>query len=78
VVAAVGADGLLRSAEIATGVPSGPFDLTATALAGAPVLVPGGGANADAGAGSARLARALCRYDAVDGRSGYGWAERLA
>jgi hypothetical protein len=78
VVAAVGADGLLRSAEIATGVPSGPFDLTATALAGAPVLVPGGGANADAGAGSARLARALCRYDAADGRSGYGWAERLA
>jgi len=41
--------------------------LTATAIAHAPVLLPGAG----------RLARALCRYDAPDGRCGFGWAERF-
>jgi hypothetical protein len=35
------------------------------AVAAAPVLVPGTG----------RLARALCRYESPDGRSGHGWAE---
>jgi len=49
--------GLLRS--VAAG------ELDATAVAHAPVLVPGAG----------RLARALCRYEAADGRTGHGWAE---
>jgi hypothetical protein len=55
----VGTDenGLLRTAA------SG--GVAATALAHAPVLLPGAG----------RLARALCRYEAGDGRSGHGWAE---
>ena len=55
------ADGLLAAATL----PS--LGLSAAAVAHAPVLVPGLG----------RLARALCRYDADDGRSGYGWAEQL-
>lgn len=40
-------------------------DVRATAVAAAPVLVPGAG----------RLARALCRYEAPGGRQGNGWAE---
>jgi len=40
-------------------------ELTASAAAHAPVLVPGAG----------RLARALCRYEDPDGRPGHGWAE---
>ncbi|HEX3621370.1 MAG TPA: hypothetical protein VHT97_03545 [Acidimicrobiales bacterium] len=69
---AVDADGLLVSGEIRTPASDGSDgsdgpDLSATALAHAPVLVPGRG----------RLARALCRYDAADGRRGFGWAERL-
>ncbi|HEX2048307.1 MAG TPA: hypothetical protein VHF27_11110 [Acidimicrobiales bacterium] len=40
-------------------------DVTGTAVAAAPVLVPGEG----------RLARALCRYRAGDGAQGHGWAE---
>ena len=42
-------------------------DVTGDAVAAAPVLVPGRG----------RLARALCRYEAADGRRGHGWAEWL-
>jgi hypothetical protein len=54
-------DGRLRSATIeAAGTV-----VTATAVAHAPVLVPGAG----------RLARALCRYEAGDGPQGHGWAE---
>lgn len=49
--------GLLREASVG--------DLRATAVAHAPVLLPGAG----------RLARALCRYQAPDGRTGHGWAE---
>jgi hypothetical protein len=59
----VDGDGLL----LAGPVRSGGLDLTATALAHAPVLLPGAG----------RLARALCRYHAADGRYGFGWAERF-
>ena len=40
-------------------------DVSGAAVAAAPVLVPGAG----------RLARALCRYQAGDGRVGHGWAE---
>jgi hypothetical protein len=59
-------DGLLRSASVrASGAPA--VELSATALAHAPVLVPGPG----------RLDRAFCRYETPDGRHGYGWAERL-
>ena len=50
-------DGLLRT------VTAG--DVSGTAVAAAPVLVPGVG----------RLARALCRYQSSDGRLGHGWAE---
>ncbi len=39
--------------------------VTGTAVAQAPVLIPGAG----------RLARALCRYEAAGGASGHGWAE---
>ncbi len=39
--------------------------VTGTAVAHAPVLIPGAG----------RLARALCRYEAAGGASGHGWAE---
>ena len=56
------ADGRLRSASVVAGDPS--LTATATAVAHAPVLVPGAG----------RLARALCRYEAGD-RRGHGWAE---
>jgi len=59
----VDGDGLLRTGVFQTAG----ADLTAAAIAHAPVLVPGGG----------RLARALCRYDATDGRHGFGWAERF-
>lgn len=55
--------GLLRSGPVR----AGGLDLTLTALAHAPVLIPGAG----------RLARALCRYDTADGRHGFGWAERF-
>lgn len=51
--------GLLRSATVG--------GVTATAVAHAPVLVPGAG----------RLARALCRYETPDGPTGHGWAEWL-
>ena len=54
-------DGRLRSASIR----AGELEVTATAVAHAPVLVPGAG----------RLARALCRYEAPGGRRGHGWAE---
>ena len=40
-------------------------EVTAAALAQAPVLLPGEG----------RLARAHCRYEATGGRSGHGWVE---
>jgi hypothetical protein len=50
--------GLLRSVTVAGGI-------TATALAHAPVLLPGAG----------RLARALCRYETAAGSRGHGWAE---
>ena len=50
-------DGLLRT--VAAG------DVTGTAVAAAPVLIPGAG----------RLARALCRYESSDGHQGHGWAE---
>ncbi len=61
----VDGDGLLRSGVLqATGADA---ELTVTAVVHAPVLVPGAG----------RLARALCRYDAADGRHGFGWAERF-
>ena len=50
-------DGLLRS------VVAG--EVTGTAMAAAPVLVPGAG----------RLARALCRYQSPSGGQGHGWAE---
>lgn len=63
----VGADGLPRRAELEVGG----LALVASPLAHAPVLVP------SAGGRSARLARALCAYDAGDGRSGWGWAEWL-
>jgi len=56
-------DGLLRTGSVR----AGGLDLTATALAHAPVLLPGAGG----------LARALCRYDTGDGRHGFGWAERF-
>ncbi len=56
-------DGLLGSGALH----AGGLELTATALAHAPVLLPGAGG----------LARALCRYDAGDGRHGFGWAERF-
>lgn len=46
----------------------GDLALAATPLAHSPVLIP---------EGPARLARALCRYQAGDGRSGHGWAEWL-
>jgi len=59
----VDGDGLLRTGELRTAG----ADLTAAAIAHAPVLIPGDG----------RLARALCRYDAIDGRHGFGWAERF-
>ena len=49
--------GLLRAASFT--------DLAATAVAHAPVLVPGAG----------RLARALCRYESAGGSPGHGWAE---
>lgn len=39
--------------------------VTGTALAHAPVLIPGAG----------RLARALCRYETAGGGQGHGWAE---
>ena len=42
-----------------------PTGLAGAPIAHAPVLVPGAG----------RLARALCRYEAGDGRVGHGWAE---
>jgi len=61
---AVDGDGLLRSGPIQIG---GELDVTATAVAHSPVLIPGAGG----------LARALCRYDAADGRHGFGWAERF-
>ena len=51
------ADGLLTTVS-AGGV-------TGTAVAAAPVLLPGAG----------RLARALCRYQSSDGRQGHGWAQ---
>ena len=60
---AVGGDGLLRGGPVeADGVWLG-----AEAVAHSPVLLPGAGG----------LARALCRYDAPDGRRGFGWAERF-
>jgi hypothetical protein len=62
VASEVGTDGLLRSAEIDTGTER----VRATAVAHAPVLIPG----------AARLARALCRYGA-GARGGYGWLERV-
>ena len=55
------AEGRLRSAAFV----AGGAEVTATAVAHAPVLLPGEG----------RLARALCRYTTADGRSGHGWAE---
>ena len=79
------AEGLLRSARLqaSSSVPGGGgagggagaggagagevLELSATAVAHAPVRVPGPG----------RLDRIFCRYDAPDGRHGYGWAERL-
>jgi hypothetical protein len=66
VVAEVGDDGLLRGGAVSAGAG---LTVEATAVAHAPVLVPG----------PCRLARALCRYDdaAAGGRHGYGWAERL-
>jgi hypothetical protein len=54
-------DGRLRSATVHVGGTV----VAATAVAHAPVLVPGAG----------RLARALCRYEGADGRHGHGWAE---
>ena len=39
--------------------------VTGTAIAHAPVLIPGAG----------RLARALCQYEGAGGGQGYGWAE---
>jgi len=65
-------DGLLRTATVRG--PDG-LDLSATAVAHAPVLVPVGGG--PGGPGTGRLARALCRYSTADGRQGYGWAERM-
>lgn len=60
---AVGGNGLLRSGALhADGL-----DLTATAVAHAPVLIPGAGG----------MERALCRYETDDGRHGFGWAERF-
>lgn len=56
-------DGLLAGGP----VEAGGLDLRADAVAHAPVLLPGAGG----------LARALCRYDAADGRRGFGWAERF-
>jgi hypothetical protein len=55
-------EGRLRSARLDAG---GGRELTASAVAQAPVLLPGEG----------RLVRALCRYEAADGASGHGWAE---
>lgn len=52
-------DGRLRSVTVG--------NLLGSAVAHAPVLVPGAG----------RLARALCRYEDRDGRVGHGWAERF-
>ncbi len=59
------ADGLPESSDLR--VPGAP--MTATPLAFAPVAVvsPDGR--------SAHFPRALCRFDAEDGRSGYGWTE---
>jgi hypothetical protein len=45
------------------------LDLTVTPRAHAPVLI------VAADGRVSRLARALCRFDAADGRSGYGWTE---
>lgn len=56
-------EGRLRSGALT----AGGVDVVVTAVAHAPVLVPGKG----------RLARALCRFGAADGRSGHGWAEQF-
>ncbi len=53
--------GRLATVSLATGG----VKVTGTAVAQAPLLLPGAG----------RLARALCRYDTPAGAHGYGWAE---
>lgn len=62
-----GGDGLLPASRLEIGDP--PLVLAATPIHHAPVRVDG-----PQGC-SSRLARALCRYVAADGRSGAGWAE---
>jgi hypothetical protein len=54
-------DGRLRTVTFT----AGGTEVRGAAVAHAPVLLPGAG----------RLARAFCRYESADGRSGHGWAE---
>ena len=68
--APAGDSGLLTDLDLDAG-PNHPA-LRMAPLAQAPVLVPVTGGE------PARLARALCRFDAGDGRRGYGWAERVS
>lgn len=60
-------DGLLPASRLEVGQPA--LVLSASPLHHAPVCVDGPDGR------SSRLARALCRYLAADGRSGAGWAE---
>ncbi len=60
-------DGLLPASRLEVGQPA--LVLAASPLHHAPVRVDGPDGR------SSRLARALCRYLAADGRSGAGWAE---
>jgi hypothetical protein len=64
-VDAVTDDGLIVSAAVRD------LGLVATPLAHAPVVIPG------ADGRTARLDRALCRYQSADGRRGVGWVEYL-
>lgn len=58
-------DGLPHRAEMRIG--SHTFDVTVTAHTPVPLSAPDGR--------TGTLARALCRYEAADGRSGWGWTE---